>query len=128
MTRTFEPRGREVPIHLGKPRHGQRPANNNKPASDETTTKAIAEGRRIYVRNLTYMAKEEDISRLFLLEGYNVERIVISIDPFTGRNSSYCFVELQDKDQAEQAMKKLNGQEFFRRPLKVKLCIPKTIV
>jgi hypothetical protein len=57
-----------------------------------------------------------------------LERIVISIDPFTGRNPSYCFVELKDKDQAEQAMQKLNEQEFFRCPLKVKPCIPKTIL
>jgi RNA recognition motif-containing protein len=127
-TRTFEARGREDPIHIGKPRHSQQPANNNKPASDETTTKAVAESRRIFVENLTYMAKEEDISRLFLLERYNVERVVISIDPFTGRNPSYCFVELQDKDHADQAMQKLNGQEFFRCPLKVKPCIPKIIV
>ena len=47
------------------------------------------------------------------------EHINMSIDPYTGRNPSYCFVELATKEQAEQAMRELNGKEFLGRPVKV---------
>lgn len=44
----------------------------------------------------------------------------MSIDPFTGRNPSYCFVELQTKEQAERAIRELDGRELVGRPAKVK--------
>jgi RNA recognition motif-containing protein len=47
------------------------------------------------------------------------ERIDISIDPFTGRNPSYCFVELKNKEQADRAMLELNGKEMLGRPVKI---------
>ena len=54
------------------------------------------------------------------------ERIDISIDPFTGRNPSYCFVELETKEQAEQAMQQLDGRDFLGRPLKIRLGVSKS--
>lgn len=53
------------------------------------------------------------------------ERISISIDPFTGRNPSYCFVELETKEQADQAMSKLNGAMLLSRPVKIKPSVSK---
>jgi RNA recognition motif-containing protein len=103
----------------------------------------IAEGRRIYVGNLPYRAKEEDVMAFFherprpvclprstlLWENRtNVEistAIDISIDPFNGRNPSYCFVEFDEKAQADRAMQELNGRIFMGRPLKIKPCVPK---
>ena len=43
----------------------------------------------------------------------------MSIDPYTGRNPSYCFVEVATQDQAERAMRELNGKDFLGRPVKV---------
>ncbi len=43
----------------------------------------------------------------------------MSTDPFTGRNPSYCFVELQTQKQAEQAIRELNGKDLVGRPVKV---------
>ncbi|RDW83532.1 uncharacterized protein DSM5745_03858 [Aspergillus mulundensis] len=54
-----------------------------------------------------------------------VTAIDISVDPFTGRNPSYCFVEFDTKDKADHAMDELNGRDFQGRPLKVKPCVPK---
>ena len=48
------------------------------------------------------------------------ERIDISIDPFTGRNPSYCFVELETKEKSEQAMQQLDGRDFLGRPVKIR--------
>src|SRR5438046_380170 len=47
------------------------------------------------------------------------ERVDISIDPFTGRNPSYCFVELENKEQADRAMLELNGKELLGRLVKI---------
>ena len=43
----------------------------------------------------------------------------MSIDPYTGRNPSYCFVELTSKQQADIAIRDLNGRDFLGRPVKV---------
>lgn len=48
------------------------------------------------------------------------ERIDIAIDPFTGRNPSYCFVDLPTKNLAERAMVELDGQDMLGRPVKIK--------
>jgi RNA recognition motif-containing protein len=92
---------------------------------DENALQAIDEGRRIYVGNLLYHAKTEDVEALFASDEYQTERIVMSLDPFTGRNPSYCFVELATKEQADRAMELLNGELILGRPVKVKPCIPK---
>lgn len=48
------------------------------------------------------------------------ERIDIAIDPFTGRNPSYCFVDLESKELADRAMVALDGREMLGRPIKIK--------
>jgi RNA recognition motif-containing protein len=50
----------------------------------------------------------------------------MSIDPFTARNPSYCFVELETKEQAQNAMKELNGKRILDRPVKIKPGVPKS--
>lgn len=50
----------------------------------------------------------------------------MAVDPFTGRNPSYCFVELETREQAEKAMQELNGKEILGRPVKVKPGVPKS--
>lgn len=48
------------------------------------------------------------------------ERIDIAIDPFTGRNPSYCFVDLESKESADRAMVELDGRDMLGRPIKIK--------
>jgi RNA recognition motif-containing protein len=43
----------------------------------------------------------------------------MSIDPYSGRNPSYCFVELVSKEQADQAMLELSGKPILGRPVKL---------
>lgn len=58
----------------------------------------------------------KDIENLFQdvdgLEGVNM-----SVDPMTGRNPSYCFIDLVSKDLAEGVMEMYNGRMFRQRPL-----------
>lgn len=51
---------------------------------------------------------------------FHSERIDIAIDPFTGRNPSYCFVDLETKELAERAMTELDGHDMLGRPVKIK--------
>ncbi|KAI1411221.1 RNA-binding domain-containing protein [Hypoxylon sp. FL1857] len=99
----------------------------NKPQTDESSaTKAIAEGRRIYIGNLRYQAKPDDIEALLNdNELANFESIHISIDHFTGRNPSYCFVEFADRETADRAMSTLEGKLLLGREVKCRPCIPK---
>ena len=103
---------------------------------DPARLQAIAEGRRLYVGNMPYIAKTKDVEILFAEGGYQLlvfirvikdvhtltydrEHINMSIDPYTGRNPSYCFVELATQEQADRAMLELNGKECLGRPVKV---------
>ncbi|KAE8354112.1 hypothetical protein BDV28DRAFT_131747 [Aspergillus coremiiformis] len=81
---------------------------------------AISEGRRLYVGNMPYTAKSEDVQALFTAAEFPIERIDIAIDPFTGRNPSYCFVDLESKELAEKAMNELDGHDMLGRPVKIK--------
>lgn len=54
------------------------------------------------------------------------ERIDIAIDPFTGRNPSYCFVDLLTKEQAERAIAELDGRDILGRPVKIKPGVAKS--
>lgn len=84
-----------------------------------------ANGRRIYVGNMPYMAKKSDVEALFTEAGYTIDLIDISIDSFTGRNPSYCFVELQNEELANQAMLELTNSDLLGRPVKLKPCVQK---
>ena len=96
------------------------------PGEAEATAAAIAEGRRIYVGNLVYHAQPTDVTTFFEGEGYTISRLAMSMDPFTGRNPSYCFVELDSRAAADDAIARLNGVPLLNRAMKVRPCVPKT--
>ncbi|CAL5874042.1 uncharacterized protein PFLUO_LOCUS8328 [Penicillium psychrofluorescens] len=88
--------------------------------SKPAVPQAISEGRRLYVGNMPYTAKAEDVEAFFTAAQFPIERIDIALDPFTGRNPSYCFVDLESKEQAEKAMVELDAKELLGRPLRIK--------
>ncbi|KAL1844330.1 hypothetical protein VTJ49DRAFT_9 [Mycothermus thermophilus] len=88
---------------------------------------ALAEGRRIYVGNLLYSLTPGDIEAVLRDSGFpHYERIHISIDPVSGRNPGYCFVEFPSSRDAEDALNRLGGVLVQDRPLKVGPCNPKS--
>ena len=50
----------------------------------------------------------------------------MSVDPFSGRNPSYCFIELSNSAQAKAAMDQLNGKDILGRPVKINLATSST--
>ncbi|KAK7918192.1 RNA recognition domain-containing protein [Apiospora marii] len=107
-------------------RPGDRPARGGQ--DDSATAAAIAEGRRIYLGNLVYTAKVEDVEALLEehgCKGADYKNTHISVDPFSGRNPGYCFVEFATKESADAAMAGLEGMPLFDRPVKCRPCLPK---
>lgn len=82
--------------------------------------------KRIYIGNLPYSAQAEDVERYLEEAGFQIERLDMSTDPFTGRNPSYCFAELFSVEEAERAISSLPGASFQGRPLRVNVHTPKT--
>ncbi|CAH0040982.1 unnamed protein product, partial [Clonostachys rhizophaga] len=87
---------------------------------------AIAEGRRIYVGNILYHVRPEQISEAFAAQGFtNIDQIHISIDPVTGRNPGYCFVEFETREVADDAIQRMSRVPIEGRPLQTGPCRPK---
>ncbi|QSZ32880.1 hypothetical protein DSL72_002461 [Monilinia vaccinii-corymbosi] len=82
--------------------------------------KAIEEGRRIYVGNLSYDTTPEDIEVIFQDVPRESRTVHMSIDSLTKRNPGYCFVTFTTKDMADEALNRYDGQEFKNRTLRVK--------
>lgn len=78
----------------------------------------------IYVGNLSYSTKEDDIFDLFSKVG-QVDSARIVSDRDTGRSKGFGFVEMADDAQAKEAIEKLNGKEFDGRNLTVNEAKPR---
>ncbi|KAL9113484.1 MAG: hypothetical protein Q9227_002525 [Pyrenula ochraceoflavens] len=82
-------------------------------------------GTRLYVGNLLYTAQPRDIEEMFHDNGFSITNLDMSIDPFSGRNPSYCFVDFATPGEASRAMSLLNGLKLSGRAVKIKPGVPK---
>ena len=73
---------------------------------------------RLFVGNLPYQATEDDLRTHFAQVG-NPTQIVRPLDRETGRARGFAFVEYAERKEAEEAVKKFDGQLFMGRPLAV---------
>lgn len=73
--------------------------------------------KRIYVGNIPFTTKEEDLRTLFVDYGDVLSASVIS-DRETGRSRGFAFVEMEDED-ATRAIEGLNNKEYNGRTLKI---------
>jgi len=73
--------------------------------------------QRIYVGNLPFSAREEEVRSLFASYG-EVITVVLPTDRETGRPRGFGFVEMSNED-AEKAIDALNGADFGGRALNV---------
>lgn len=74
---------------------------------------------RLYVGNLNYKTSEEGLKDLFSQDGREVVDCRIITDRETGRSRGFGFVELGNEEQAQAAIKALDGFEFEERALRV---------
>src|SRR4051812_48754160 len=78
----------------------------------------------IYVGNLSWNLKDQDLANLFTPFG-EVASAKIVMDKFTQRSKGFGFVEMKDDAQAQAAIAQLNGSEVDGRNLVVNESRPK---
>ena len=76
-------------------------------------------GTRLYVGNLPFSADEDQIRDLFAQNGREVSEVKLVTDRDTGRPRGFGFVEMGSSDDADSAIRALNGYEFGGRALTV---------
>ena len=78
----------------------------------------------IYVGNVSYDLTEKGLEELFAEFG-SVSAARIITDRQSGRSKGFGFVEMDNKAEGEEAIKKLDGKEMNGRPLKVNEARPR---
>lgn len=78
----------------------------------------------IYVGNLSWGLKEQDLADLFTPFG-EVASAKIVMDKFTNRSKGFGFVDMPNDEQAQAAISQLNGSEVDGRNLVVNESRPK---
>ena len=78
----------------------------------------------IYVGNISWNLKDQDLSNLFATYG-EVTSAKIVTDKFTNRSKGFGFVEMANDDQAQAAIAALNGSEVDGRNIVVNESRPK---
>ncbi|MFH1705522.1 MAG: RNA-binding protein [Patescibacteria group bacterium] len=81
-------------------------------------------GTKLYVGNLSYSATDDQLGELFSQAGAVVSANVIT-DRQTGRPRGFAFVEMASAEDAENAIKMLNGKDYDGRSLVVNEARPK---
>ena len=72
----------------------------------------------IYVGNLSFQAKEEELRQLFEAYG-QVESAKIISEQFTGRSRGFGFVEMPNREEGMKAIQELDSKDFKGRTLRV---------
>ncbi len=76
-------------------------------------------GQRLYVGNLPFSADEEQVRELFSQNGRTVNEVRLITDRDTGRPRGFGFVEMSSEEEADGAIRDLNGTDFGGRALTV---------
>ncbi len=69
---------------------------------------------------------EEKLTRLFEIYGFSVKSVKIIKDSSTGFSKGYGFVTIEDGEEAQRAISKINGQFFESSRITVKKAKPKS--
>jgi cold-inducible RNA-binding protein len=73
---------------------------------------------KLYVGNLPYTLKDSELSDTFKQHG-NVVSAKVVIDKESGRSKGFGFIEMENENEANSAIKALNGTELKGRKLVV---------
>ena len=72
----------------------------------------------LYVGNLSFQTREEDLRELFAEYG-EVTSVKVITDQATGKSKGFAFIEMANKEEAMNAIRELNNKEVGGRNLKV---------
>lgn len=72
----------------------------------------------IYVGNLPYKVKSEDLKEIFEKYG-EVESAIVITDKYSGRSKGFGFIEMPNSEEGEKAIASLNESDVDGRNIKV---------
>lgn len=78
----------------------------------------------LYIGNLSYNVREGDL-RSVMEEYGTVASVKLITDRETRRSKGFAFVEMPNDEEAQKAIKELNGAEYVNRTMVVKEALPK---
>jgi cold-inducible RNA-binding protein len=81
-------------------------------------------GKKLYVGNLPYTTADNDLVAMFEVHG-SVQSAQVIMDRDTGRSKGFGFVEMKSGDEADTAVKALNGKDIGGRALTVNEARPR---
>jgi RNA recognition motif-containing protein len=74
--------------------------------------------KKIYIGNIPFTSTEEELRTVFERHG-DVASVSVITDRETGRSRGFAFVEMDEANAAEEAMRALDGSELGGRSLRV---------
>ncbi|KAI8903564.1 hypothetical protein EDD86DRAFT_184714, partial [Gorgonomyces haynaldii] len=83
---------------------------------------ALAKKSRLIVRNLSFMSRKEHLQTVFGVYGKLVDCVVPIVD---GKSKGFGFVQFENLEDAEKAIKGVNGQKILNRPVAVDWALAK---
>jgi len=78
----------------------------------------------IYVGNLDFKVEENDLEQAFTEYG-TVSSVKLITDKFSGRSKGFGFITMDNDDEANEAIKNLNGTSLKNRSMVVNEAKPK---
>lgn len=78
----------------------------------------------IYIGNLNYKVREEDLKQVFEEYG-EISSVKLIKDRETGRSKGFAFVEMPNDNDARKAIEELDQAEFQGRQIVIKEARPK---
>jgi RNA recognition motif-containing protein len=78
---------------------------------------------KLYVGNLSYSVRDDDLQQHFSAYG-QVQSAKVMMERDTGRSKGFGFVEMSTAEEADAAIRGLNGQNFGGRDLTVNIARP----
>jgi cold-inducible RNA-binding protein len=81
--------------------------------------------KNIFVGNLSFSATEDAVRQMFETYG-TVDRVSIITDRDTGRSRGFAFVEMSNDEEADSAIRGLNGKQLGGRALNVNEARPRS--
>ena len=79
---------------------------------------------KLYVGNLPYTMRDDDLQQHFARFGEVISAKVM-VDRDTGRSEGFAFVEMRSADEAQAAIRGMNGPSFDGRALVVNEARPR---
>lgn len=81
--------------------------------------------KKLYVGGLSYDVTKEELEKIFSEHGTVSDAIIIT-DRDTNRSKGFGFVEMENSDEADNAIKELDGKSIQGRNIRVNEARPKT--